>query len=116
MEPNCVFCRIIGGQADGRVIFRDEWVTAFWDLHPATPVHLLIVPNKHIVSVNDLEEQDAHLLGRMTLVAKQLARQQGVHESGYRLVVNTGPDSGQSVFHLHMHLLGGCHIGRRAVL
>jgi histidine triad (HIT) family protein len=116
MPPDCIFCRIIAGQADGRVIYRDDYVTAFLDAHPATPVHILIIPNKHIASVNDLEEEDAHLLGRMTLVAKQLARQQGVHESGYRLVVNTGSDSGQSVFHLHMHLLGGSHIGRHAVL
>ena len=115
MPSDCIFCGIIAGEADGKVIYRDENVTAFLDAHPATPVHVLIVPNKHITSVNELEEADAHLLGRMTLVAKQLARQQGVHESGYRLVVNTGPDSGQSVFHLHMHLLGGSHLGRRPV-
>lgn len=116
MPSDCIFCRIIAGEADGRVIYHDEWLTAFWDSHPATPVHILIIPNKHIASINDLEEEDAHLIGRMALLAKQLARQQGVHESGYRLVLNTGPDSGQSVFHLHMHLLGGCHIGRLAVV
>jgi histidine triad (HIT) family protein len=115
MASDCLFCQIIAGQVNGKVIYKDENVTAFLDAYPAAPVHVLIVPNKHIESVNQLEEADAALLGRMTLVAKQLARERGVDESGYRLVVNTGPDSGQSVFHLHMHLLGGRHLGIRPV-
>jgi len=115
MPADCVFCRILNGQADGKIIYHDEAVTAFLDAHPAMPVHVLIIPNKHIPSVNELEKEDAELIGRMTLVAKQLASQLGVHQSGYRLVINTGPDSGQSVFHLHMHLLGGRHLGVRPV-
>lgn len=115
MPADCVFCRIVTVQADGRVIYRDDDVTGFLDAHPATPVHVLIVPNKHISSVNELEEADAGLIGRMTLVAKRLAKEQGVDRTGYRLVINTGPNSGQSVFHLHMHLLGGTHLGRRPV-
>jgi histidine triad (HIT) family protein len=113
MASDCIFCQIVAGQINGKVIYKDQEVTAFLDAHPAAPVHVLIVPNKHIESVNQLEEADASLLGRMTLVAKQLAREKGVDESGYRLVVNTGPNSGQSVFHLHMHLLGGRHLGIR---
>lgn len=115
MPADCIFCRIIAGQAEGKIIYHDEDVTAFMDAKPATPVHVLIVPNKHIASVNELEEADSFLIGRMTLVAKRLAQEQGVNESGYRLVINTGPNSGQSVFHIHMHLLGGCFLGRRPV-
>ena len=107
MTENCPFCKIIANKATSNVIYRDELVTAFWDRSPATPVHLLVVPNRHITSLNQVNEEDEGLLGHMVVVAKQLAKEQGVDHDGYRLVINTGPNSGQSVFHLHLHLIAG---------
>ena len=115
MQPDCIFCKIIAGQADGKALYQDEEVTAFLDAHPVTPVHILIVPNKHIPSLNQLDEADACLIGRMALIARQIAREQGVDKSGYRLVINTGADAGQSVFHLHLHLIAGRPMGFRPV-
>ena len=115
MLPDCIFCRIITGQVDGKIIYHDQEVTAFLDAHPVTPVHILIVPNKHITSLNQLEEGDAYLIGKMALVARQIAQEQGVETSGYRLMINTGADAGQSVFHLHLHLIAGRHLGFRSV-
>jgi histidine triad (HIT) family protein len=115
MLPDCIFCGIITGQLDGKILYHDDEITAFQDAHPVTPVHVLIVPNKHIASLNELEESDAQLIGKMTLVARQIAREQGVDQSGYRLVINTGPHAGQSVFHLHLHLIAGRHLGPKPV-
>jgi len=103
----CVFCKIIKGDTPGTIIFRDEQVTAFRDLHPVAPTHILLVPNKHIDSVNALTNDDEQLIGHLFTTAKQIAAQEGVAESGYRLVTNTNAHAGQSVFHLHVHLLGG---------
>ena len=107
---DCIFCEIVAGRKPGKIVYQDEQVTAFWDIHPAAPVHLLIVPNRHIASVNEATAEDAVLLGRLFGVAHQLAQEQGIHQSGYRLIVNTGPDSGQMIPHLHLHLLGGRHM------
>ena len=104
---DCVFCRIISGEAPGEIIYADEKATAFQDTHPVAPVHILIVPNQHIASVNDLGPEDEPLVGHLFSVARQLAREQGIDGSGYRLIVNTGRNSGQAVFHLHLHLIGG---------
>lgn len=104
---DCVFCKIASGEASTRILYRDESVTAFPDIHPLAPTHLLIIPNKHIASVNDLEPDDEYLMGHLILTARQLAREQGIDESGYRLITNTGVNGGQTVFHLHLHLLGG---------
>lgn len=106
-EQNCIFCRIIHDQAAARVIYRDAHVTAFHDIHPVAPVHILIVPNKHISSVNEMQIDDEQLIGHLFSVAKTIASQVGIADSGYRCIVNTGPDSGQAVFHLHLHLIGG---------
>lgn len=103
----CVFCRIIAGKTPGEIVYSDEQATAFRDIHPVAPVHILIVPNKHIASVNDLTPEDEPLVGHLFTVARQLAQEQGIDSSGYRLIVNTGPNSGQAVFHLHLHLIGG---------
>lgn len=103
----CIFCKVISGEAPGQIIYRDERVTAFRDIHPIAATHILIVPNRHIESVNELEEADAELVGHLVLVAKQLAAQEGVAKNGYRLITNTGPDGGQSVFHMHLHLIAG---------
>lgn len=103
----CIFCQIIAGERPAEMLYHDEQVSAFRDKHPAAPVHVLIVPNKHIDSVNDLAEADEAAVGRLFSVAKQIAVQEGIAESGYRLLVNTGPNAGQAVYHLHMHLIGG---------
>ncbi|MCS7178985.1 MAG: histidine triad nucleotide-binding protein [Anaerolineae bacterium] len=102
----CIFCRIVRREAPARILYQDDEVTAFHDAHPQAPVHVLIVPNRHIVGIAQAKPEDAPLLGRMLVVARQLAEDLKITE-GYRLVVNSGPLSGQSVFHLHLHLLGG---------
>lgn len=107
MADNCIFCQIAAGQKPGSTVYQDERVTALRDLHPAAPVHLLIIPNRHIASLDEAVEEDQALLGHLLLVARRLAEQEGLHPSGYRVMINTGPDAGQSVFHLHLHLMGG---------
>jgi histidine triad (HIT) family protein len=103
----CVFCKIISGEVPGEMLHQDNGVVAFRDIHPRAPIHILIVPRKHIASMNEVEDSDLPLLGEMAGVAKQLAEREGISERGYRLVVNCGLEGGQSVLHLHMHLLGG---------
>ena len=104
---NCIFCKIIKGEAPATILYQDEQIIAFRDIHPVAPTHLLIVPVKHIVSVNDVLPEDEPVMGRLFTAAKQLAAQEGIMESGYRLIVNTGAHGGQVVFHMHMHLMGG---------
>jgi len=103
----CVFCKIAAGESPAKIVFRDEQVTAFHDIYPVSPVHILIMPNRHIASVNQLTDEDEALMGHLFITAKRIAAQEGVAESGYRLIVNTNAHGGQTVFHLHMHLLGG---------
>jgi histidine triad (HIT) family protein len=107
----CEFCEIVAGKDEGQIIFQDREVTAFRDIHPAAPTHVLIVPNRHIATINDITENDESLLGHMFVIAHQLAKDEGVANSGYRLVINNGPDAGQMVFHIHLHLLGGHRLG-----
>lgn len=104
---NCVFCKIIKGEIPSEFVYRDEEVVAFRDIDPKASVHILIVPVKHFLNINEAGEVDQPLLGKMMLIAKSIAKEQGVSESGYRLVVNNGPDADQAVGHLHLHLLGG---------
>ncbi len=110
-----VFSKIINGEAPADVVFRDDRVTCFRDIRPAAPTHILIVPNKAIATVNDLEDEDEALVGHMVLTAKRLAREEGIDESGYRLIINCNRDGNQEVFHLHLHLLGGRHMGPMVV-
>ena len=107
MTQTCPFCRIIAGETSTPILYTDGWVTAFRDIHPITPVHILIVPNKHLVSLDEMQDADEPLLGHMVNTARQLAVENGIQDSGYRLVINTGPNAGQSVFHMHLHLIGG---------
>lgn len=107
MAEPCLFCEIIAGRIPGEIVYRDESVTAFRDRFPRAPVHILIIPNSHFASVNSLSMEESALTGKLILTAKKLASELGIAESGYRLVINTGPDAGQSVHHLHVHLLGG---------
>jgi histidine triad (HIT) family protein len=103
----CVFCTIIARHSPDEILYQDELVTAFCDIRPLAPVHILIVPNKHIASVNEASSEDEPLLGRLFTAARKIAQEQGVAQSGYRLVMNNGNDGGQGVFHIHLHLLGG---------
>jgi histidine triad (HIT) family protein len=104
---DCVFCKIVRGEAPGEIVYQDERATAFRDNRPAAPVHILIVPNRHIASANELTAADEALTGHLVAIAARLAGEQGIAESGYRLILNTGPEAGQTIFHLHLHLLGG---------
>ncbi len=106
-DPNCIFCRVVRREACGDIVFQDEWVTAFRDIRPQAPVHILVVPNAHVDSVNQVRPEHADILSRLLLTARQLAVQEGIAEGGYRLVINTGAQGGQTVDHLHVHLLGG---------
>jgi histidine triad (HIT) family protein len=111
MTENCIFCRIISGGAATELLYQDAQVTAFRDRTPAAPVHVLIVPNRHIPSLSDTAESDEALLGHILTVASRVAREMNIAESGYRVVANTGPNAGQTVFHLHFHLMGGQPLG-----
>ena len=103
----CIFCKIVAGGAPERVLYRDEMVTAFSDAHPAAPVHILVVPNRHIESLNDLKPGDESLAGHLFLVVQKIARQEKLMSAGYRMTINTGLYAGQTVFHLHLHLKSG---------
>ena len=104
---DCLFCRIVAGEIAGSVVYRDDDVTAFRDIQPQAPTHILLVPNEHIGSLDAATPEQTPLLGRLMQLAAELARQEGIAAGGYRLALNTGPDAGQSVGHLHLHLLGG---------
>ena len=104
---DCIFCRIIAGEVPGEIIYQDERVIVFPDINPKAPTHLLIVPKKHIPSLAHLSEADSSLTGHMVNIANRMAKEKGISEGGYRLVVNCGEEGGQAVPHLHMHLLGG---------
>ncbi len=110
MKENCVFCQIVAGETEAEIVYQDDLVTAFQDTRPVAPVHVLIVPNEHIDSANDLLPDQEALLGHLIVVGTQLASENGISTSGYRLVINTGPNAGQSIFHLHLHLIGGRHL------
>lgn len=107
MNPNCLFCKIASGEAPATIVYQDDLVTAFRDIHPVAPTHVLIVPNKHITSVSETEEQDEQILGHLFTVARKVAEMDHIAEGGYRTIVNTGAHGGQTIYHLHMHVLGG---------
>jgi histidine triad (HIT) family protein len=106
-----IFDQIVRGELPATIVYQDDLVTAFRDIHPLAPTHILIVPNKPIPTVNDLTEADEQVAGRLLLAARQIAEQEGIAESGYRLIINCNRDGGQEVYHLHMHLLGGRRMG-----
>jgi len=104
---NCLFCKIAEGKIPGKIVYQDEDVVAFEDINPQAPQHILLIPRRHIPSMADVTPDDGPLLGILFSVAAKLAHKLDLDESGYRFVTNVGPDAGQSVFHLHFHLLGG---------
>lgn len=107
IENNCIFCRIIEGEIPASIVYEDELAVAFRDVNPQAPVHLLVIPREHVESLNDVGRSDEQTLGHLLRVAARVANEAGLSESGYRTVINTGADGGQSVFHLHVHVLGG---------
>ena len=106
-----LFERIVGGELPADIVYRDDEITAFRDIHPRAPIHVLIVPNKPIPTANDIADEDAPLVGRLFTVARDLARKFGIAESGYRLIINCNAHGGQEVYHLHLHLIGGAPLG-----
>jgi len=104
---DCVFCQIARKEKPGRIVYEDGELMAFEDINPQAPVHILIIPRKHIASIAELKDEDASLVGRMIAAARDIARQKGIDRKGYRLVLNNGPLAGQTIYHLHLHLLGG---------
>ena len=107
MEKDCIFCRIIRGEAPADFVYQGPSVVVFKDIHPHAPVHLLIVPRRHIRSINDLTEKDRGIIGEMILTAQEMARVHSISESGYKLLFNVERGGGQLIFHLHLHLMGG---------
>ncbi len=103
----CLFCGIISGKAKGTIVYEDGSVVAFKDINPQAPFHVLVIPRRHIATLMDLGEKDKDLIGDIFLVAARLAKDHGISADGYRVVVNCGPAAGQSVYHIHFHLLGG---------
>jgi histidine triad (HIT) family protein len=112
MKEDCIFCRIAAGRAPARFVYQDDEVIAFRDIAPVAPTHILIVPRRHLLNTAEIDDQTAPLMGRLVQVAAQIARAENVEASGYRLIINTGPDGGQVVMHLHIHLLAGRRMGR----
>jgi histidine triad (HIT) family protein len=111
MTEETIFSKIIRQEIPTPLLYQDELVTAFRDISPRVSTHILIVPNKHITTINEVTDADELTMGRMISVAKTLAKQEGIAENGYRLVINCNEDGGQEVFHIHMHLLGGQRLG-----
>ncbi|HPD25459.1 MAG TPA: histidine triad nucleotide-binding protein [Candidatus Marinimicrobia bacterium] len=107
METDCIFCKIAAGKLGTEFLYESDEIVAFRDIHPKAPTHILIIPRRHIPRITDLQESDEKLVGRMVTVANTLAEKEGLKESGFRLIFNCGRDSGQEVFHIHLHLLGG---------
>ena len=104
---DCVFCNIASGKIPSEFVYQDEQLVAFPDLHPKAPTHVLIIPRKHIQSLNHLSDDEMPLITHMIRAAQQIAREKGIYENGYRIIINTGKEGGQVIQHLHMHLLGG---------
>ena len=107
MSQDCIFCKIAAGEFGDPPVYQDEQVTAFKDINPQAPLHILIIPNKHIASLDEATSEDQTLLGQLMLTAAKIAREHGVTDKGYRVITNTGSQAGQTVFHIHFHLLAG---------
>ena len=112
---NCLFCKIIKGEIPSEKVYEDEEILAFKDINPAAPVHILVIPKKHIDSIAQMEKEDEALVGRIYTVINKIAEEQGVKDDGFRVIVNCGKDGGQEVMHLHFHLLAGTKLGEKIV-
>jgi histidine triad (HIT) family protein len=107
MEKDCRFCKIVEGKTETEFLYQDDTLVVFRDINPHAPVHLLLVPRKHIRSINDLEQEDGPIVSRVITVAKEMAKKESVNKSGYKLIFNVERGGGQLIFHLHLHLIGG---------
>lgn len=107
MSDDCLFCKIIAGEIPSNKVYSDDDIYAFQDINPAAPQHVLVIPKRHLTDVSSANEEDQALLGKLLLKANQIAQELGLTKDGFRYVINTGRDGGQTVFHLHLHLLGG---------
>jgi histidine triad (HIT) family protein len=107
VNPDCLFCKIVQRAIPSDIVYEDESILAFSDIHPAAPTHLLIIPKRHIPTVNDLADADAPLIGQLVLRGKALAQERGIDGPGYRLILNCNSQGGQTIFHIHLHLIGG---------
>ncbi len=107
MSDDCLFCKMAKGEIKPDLLYEDDHVLAFKDINPQAPVHFLVIPKQHITTLNDLDDNHAELIGRLYLAAKKIARDQGIAEGGYRCLINCNADAGQSVWHVHLHVLGG---------
>lgn len=106
-DQDCVFCKIVAGELPSEKVYQDDLITAFRDIHPLAPKHILIIPNDHLTNTNDLKSEHTELAARMLTVGPKIAKSEGIDQTGYRLIMNAGPDGNQVVMHMHMHLLGG---------
>lgn len=111
MEEDCIFCKIIKKEMPATIVYEDDEVIAFKDIHPVTPVHILVIPKKHISSLVDLKKEDEAVIGKIYSVINKIAEQEGILDKGFRVIVNCGEDGGQVVKHVHFHLLGGKKLG-----
>ena len=112
---DCLFCKIIKGEIPSNKVYEDEDVLAFYDINPAAPIHILVIPKKHIKSLADIEEDDEKLLGKIHMVINKIAEEKGFKEEGYRVIINCGKNGGQEVMHLHFHILAGKKLGEKVV-
>jgi histidine triad (HIT) family protein len=103
----CLFCKIVNKEVPAKIVFEDDDLLAFHDIKAGAPTHVLVIPKRHVASLNDVGPEEAPLLGKIVAAAQRVARETGIAETGYRVVFNTGPNAGQTVFHVHMHVLGG---------
>ena len=108
---DCLFCKIINKEIPSTIVYEDDEILAFRDIHPVTPVHVLVIPKKHITSLAELQKEDEAIIGRIYTVINEIAKKEGIFEKGFRVIVNCGEDGGQEVKHLHFHLLGGKKLG-----
>ena len=108
---DCLFCKMVSGEIQPDTVYEDEHVLAFRDINPQAPTHVLVIPKRHISTLNDINEADAELMGRLYLAARHIAHEEGIAERGYRTCINCNAEAGQTVFHLHLHLLGGRPMG-----
>lgn len=110
---DCIFCKIVKKEIDSTIVYEDEEILAFKDIHPVTPIHILVIPKKHISSAMEVSKEDQIVIGKMFLVIQKLAKQLGIEEKGFRVINNCGEDGGQEVKHFHFHLLGGTKLGTK---
>ena len=110
---DCLFCKIVKGEVPSNKVYEDEEILAFYDINPATPIHILVIPKKHISTHNDIQEDDINIIGKMHKVINKIAEEKEFKEKGYRVIINCGEDGGQEVNHLHFHILAGKKMGEK---